>query len=384
MKFNKLFFAAVTFAALALVGCKKDPVNPPVPDPDPDPAPEMPAIAAPAAGKTKIAIYAEVCPRGAYLVGSFQGYNPNDDSFAFEKVEGAEHWYVVEIDYAADLQVKALARPSDPDVAFSWSYQWGPNFDETAQTPLVEDETKNNTAIIGGTGEFVFENQGEVKLANVADAGVVYIWVKAWKSSPVIEAKKLETAWVKSDFFSAELDKYEWAWYEMTPKGDGVFTFEGIWGGSGCNIAETEGGADNWYPTDNEAVTIIGEPAKGDKVLITFTSEKMTVGKLEIKLIEKGEPAATIPAGHGIFTIKILNREFAAGDKCIFTGNFAEKSWGDSDREMTYDEAAKTWSWEGDYPENFQYKVIYNGQWATGDNVEFDGETFGHEFEIQD
>lgn len=376
MKFNKLFFAAVAFATLAMVSCKKDEPTPVIPTPeDEEVAPEMPQIAAPAAGKTTIAIYAEVCPRGAYLVGSFQGYNPSDDSFSFEKVEGTEHWYAVTIDYAADLQAKAIARPSDTDVALAWDYQWGKNHDPNDANCEVE-EGKDNTVILGGTGDWVFENGGQPKISAVADGGVVYIWVKKWAASPVIEAKKLETCWCKSN-----LNGKDWAWYEMTPKGDGLFELAARWGGSGLNI-NSEGKDDGaaWYPDPEK----VGDVEAGDSVLISFQSEKMAIGKLTLTLIEKGTPATAVPAGHGIFTIKILNREYAAGDKCIFTGSFEEKAWGDSDREMTYDEAAKTWSWEGDFPENFEYKVIYNGQWATGNNVKFDGETFGHEFEIQD
>lgn len=298
MKFNKLFFAAVAFAALALVGCKKDPVIIDNGGEEEQPAPEMPSIAAPAAGKTTIAIYAEVCPRGAYLVGSNQGYNINDDALAFEAVADAEHWYAVTIDYAADLQVKAIARPSDETVPFSWSYQWGPNFDASAPQPLVEDETKNNTIIIGGTGEFVFENQGEVKLANVADAGVVFVWVKNWKTSPVIEAKKLETAWAKTNWDNAS----DWTWKEMTPKGDGVFEIQGVWGGNGFNIAATENGAEAWYPTDHANFTIDPEAAAGDVVKLTFTSEKGVVGSLKLDLVEKGQPVD--PGDPVIVTVK--------------------------------------------------------------------------------
>ena len=379
MKFNKLFFAAVAFAALAMVGCNKTPEPTPQPEPEQD-TPEMPSIAAPAAGQTTIAIYAEVCPKGAYLVGSNQGYNINDDALSFAAVEGAEHWYAITIEYAADLQVKAIARPSDESVPFGWSYQWGPNFDAGAAQPLVEDEDHNNTIILGGAGEFVFENQGEVKLANVADAGVVYIWVKNWKASPVIEAKKLETCWAKTNWDQAS----DWTWKEMEAKGDGVFEVEGIWGGNGFNIAETEGGADAWYPTDHANVTIGEDCAAGDKVKVTFTSEKMTVGTLKVELVEKGEAKPDVPAGEGTFVVTVTNREYTEGDVCIFTGNFEDKSWGDSDRAMTYEAATGKWSWTGAYPVNFEYKVIYNGKWANGGNVVFDGETYEASFEIGD
>lgn len=380
MKFNKLFFAALSFAALTMISCEKKPEPVPVtPGTEEEEAPECPSIAAPAAGQTTIAIYAEVCPKGAYLVGSNQGYNINDDALAFEAVPNAENWYAITVDFAADLQVKAIARPSDEDVPFSWSYQWGPNFDPDAAEPLVDDEAKNNTKILQGDGEFVLENQGEVKLANVADGGVVYVWVKNWKTSPVIEAKKLETCWAKTNWDQAS----DWTWREMTKVGDGVFEIEGVWGGNGFNIAETEGGADAWYPTDHANFTLDPEAAAGDVVKVTFTSEKGNVGSIKLDLVSKGQPKPDVPGGNGTFYVTIANREYTDGDVCIFTGNFEEKGWGDSDRAMTYDAGTGKWSWTGDYPVNFEYKVIYNDSWASGNNVVFDGENFEATFEIQ-
>ena len=282
MKFNKLFFAAVAFATLAMVSCKKDEPTPVIPTPDDEEVvPECPAIDAPGAGNTTIAIYAEVCPRGCYIVGNSTpaGWNEKDDQSLLTPVQGAENWYSVTIPFVDDLQIKAIARPSDEDVELGWSYQWGKNYDPNDPGNL--DESVENTKILAGTGEFEYENQGQPKLIHVADNGVIYIWVKNWAASPIIEAKKLETAWVKSNF-----NNEDWAWYEMTPKGDGVFEFEGIWGGNGCNINETgvEDGA-QWYASPE----LIDDPKAGDKVLVTFVSEKMVVGKLSIKLLEAGE-----------------------------------------------------------------------------------------------
>lgn len=376
---KKFFMAFLAVATIAMIGCKKDEPTPtPTPGPDPDPSIEIPDIAAPGAGKTTIAIYATVCPKGAYLVGNFNGYNINDDAASFAAVEGAEHWYKVTIDFAADLAVKAIARPSDDDVPFSWSYQWGPNFDEAAETPLVPDAEHNKTVILKGDGDFELENQGEVKLVGVADNGVVYVQVKEWKSSPVVEAKPLETAWAKTNW-----DGGDWAWREMTKKSDGVFEVTGVWGGNGFNIAATEGGADSWYPTDHAEFEGYEGQKAGDEVKVTFTSQKGTVGHLKMELVSA---AADVPAGNHKFTITISNRTYTDGDVCIFTGNFEEKSWADSDREMTYVPADGVWTWEGAYPKNFEYKVIYNGKWATGDNakVQAEGETFTHTFEIGD
>jgi len=283
MKFNKFFFAAVAFAALAMVSCKQKNEPTPTPDPTPDPteeAPEVPSIAAPGAGKTTIAIYAKECPAGAYLVGdgTEAGWNEKDPQVKFEAVADLENWYAVTIDFAENIAVKAIAIPSDEDVPLSWSYQWGKNYDP--EDPGDVPEGTENTKILSGTGDFQYENNGQPKLINVADNGVVYIWVKNWAASPIIEAKKLETAWAKSAWEGSD-----WYWKEMTAKGDGVFELYTRWGGNGINIAETENGADAWYPDPEK----IGEPLAGDSVLVTFISEKGTVGSISITLVEAGE-----------------------------------------------------------------------------------------------
>ena len=382
---KKLFMALMAVATIAMIGCKKDEPAKPTPTPGgggEDPEIEIPEIAAPGAGKTTIAIYAEVCPKGAYIVGNFTETDPkheydiNYDGYSFEAVPDAEHWYAVTIPYTADRAVKAIARPSVEAVPFSWSYQWGPNFDEAAETPLVPDEAHNNTFILKGDGDFELENSGEVKLIGMAENAVVYVQVKKWKSSPVVEKKPLETAWAKHPWDGA------WSWREMTAKGNGVFEVTGIFGNDGFNISATEAGAESWYPIGNPALTIYEGAKAGDEIKLTFTSEYGTVGQLNVELVSSG---ADIPAGNGKFIITITNRPYTAGDVCIFTGNFGEKAWGDSDREMTYDAGTNTWSWEGDYPKNFEYKVIYNGKWAAGANAKMtDPATYEHEFTIED
>lgn len=374
-------------ATIAMVGCKKE--EPVTPTPSgggegggEETELEIPDIAAPGAGKTTVAIYAEVCPKGAYLVGSFQSYNVADDAASFAAVENAENWYAVTIDYAPDLAVKAIARPSDDDVALSWSYQWGMNFDPESKNPKVPEGTVNTLVVKGGSNDdnFEFENDGEVKLINLPDNGVIYVQVKNWSASPVIEAKKLETAWLKTDWDGGS-DDTGWEWKEMTAKGNGVFELVGNYGGKGVNINSVgEDTGAQWYATDDPNFTIQEGAKAGDEVKYTFTSEKGNIGKLKLEVISA---SADVPAGNGTFVVTIENRTYTAGDECIFTGNFEEKAWGDSDRKMTYDEATQTWSWTGDYPKNFEYKVIYNGSWAEGGNVAFDGTTYTASFNIQ-
>lgn len=384
---KKLFMALMAVATIAMIGCKKDEPAKPTPTPGggDDPEIEIPEIAAPGAGKTTIAIYAEVCPRGAYIVGNFTDVEPKHnydidyDGYTFEAVPDAKNWYAATIVYAPDRAVKAIARPSVEAVPFSWSYQWGPNFDEAAETPLVADEAHNNTFILKGTGEFELENQGEVKLIGMAENAVVYVQVKNWKSSPIVEKQPLTTAWAKTSW-----DKGSWTWREMTAKGGGVFEITGVWGGDGFNISATEAGSESWYPVGHANFEIQEGAKAGDEIKLTFTSEYGTVGQLKLDVIGAG---ADVPAGNGTFTVTVTNPTYEAGDVCIFTGNFEEKSWGDSDRNMTYDAGTGKWSWTGDYPKNFKYKVIYKRgektEWAAGDDVIFDGTNFDAEFAIQ-
>lgn len=375
-------------ATIAMVGCKKE--EPVTPTPSgggegggEETEIEIPEIAAPGAGKTTIAIYAKVCPKGAYLVGNFtdvepqHNYDINYDGYTFEAVPDAENWYAVTINYTPDRAVKAVARPSTDAVPFSWSYQWGPNFDEAAENPLVPDEAHNNTFILKGDGEFEFENSGEVKLISMAENAVVYVQVKNWMTSPVVEKDPLATAWYKT----AWQGESDWTWREMTAKGNGVFEATGIYNGNGVDInAKGEDMGKHWYATDDPLFEIYEGAKAGDEVKLTFTSEYGVVGKLKLELVSA---SADVPAGNGTFVVTIENRPYTAGDECIFTGNFEDKAWGDSDRKMTYDEATQTWSWTGDYPKNFEYKVIYNGSWAEGGNVVFDGTTYTATFKIQ-
>lgn len=376
MKTNKFMLAAMLFGAVAMVGCK-DKNKPNEPDnggnePE-EPTIEVPVLNTPGAGKTTIAIYVpENTPRGVYLVGSFNDYAIADDTTAnFEAVEGEEGWYAVTIDYASNLQVKAIARPSDESVALAWSYQWGMNIDANDPDCKV---TEDHVVILQGgdaATNFIYENGGEVKLASLEEDAVIFINIKEWKTTPVIPDVPAATAWMKHPF-----DGTNWTWKEMTKTADATFTLAARYGKNGCNIAETEGGAENYY----ETITVEGSeaPAKGDSVLFTFVSTKGNVGTVSMKLIEKGA-YVPVPAGNGKFIVTLSDYTPVEGDQIIFTGNFVENGWGASDRVMTA-EADGTYSWTGDYPEEFEFKVILvrdgKQNWAKEGNVKFDGENY--------
>ena len=283
MKANKFMLAGMLVAALAMVGCEpKEPVTNPDQGGEEEPTEvEVPVINSPGKGKTSIAIYVpEDTPRGAYLVGSFNKYTISDDSVSFTKVDGEERWYAATIDVEPSLLVKAIARPSDESVALAWSYQWGMNIDPDDKDCKV---TEDHVILLQGAeaGSLVFENGGEVKLSITADDAVIFIEVKEWKTTPVIPDVPAATAWMKHPF-----DGTNWTWKEMTKTADATFTLAARFGGKGCNIAETKGGAENWI----ETITVeegSEVPAKGDSVLFTFVSTKGNVGSVSMKLIEK-------------------------------------------------------------------------------------------------
>jgi hypothetical protein len=322
---KKLFMALMAVATIAMVGCKDKDTPTPTPTPGgggDDPVEEIPEIAAPGAGKVTIAIFAKDCPAGAYIVGkngdegaSQLSWDEKDPKNKFEAVKDAENWYAITLNYYAQFEGKVLAIPSDPDVDLGWSFQWGKNYDEA--DPGDVPEGTENTKILKGDGEFVYENQGQPKLMNVADNGVIYIEVKNWAQSPTIVPKKLETAWAKTNWDNVE----DWTWREMEAKGNGVFEITGVWGGKGVNIAATSGGSDTWYNTDDARFTIAAGAKAGDEVKLTFTSEKLTIGTLNLEIVTpapdpgpgtKGDVTITgnnIPAGWADVYIHAWNSE---------------------------------------------------------------------------
>lgn len=85
--------------------------------------------------------------------------------------------------------------------------------------------------------------------------------------------------------------------------------------------------------------------------------------------------APPVPGGTGTFTFTPAC-ELPENAVVIFTGNFDEKSWAESDRNMTR-QSDGSYTWTGDYPVNFEMKVFVDDvYWMTGQNVVFDGTTF--------
>ena len=274
---TKFFAAMLAVAALTLTACeKKNEVI--IGGEDTEETLNIPTVAAPAAGQTTVVLYVPAdTPEGCYAVGSFD-WNEKNTERMFTAVAGADKgWVSYTFDWTEGLEFKVLAVPSDPAVAPGWSYQWGKNCDP--ENDLEED----NVVILQGVGEFVLENQGQPKLKGLADGGVCYIHVKAWATTPVIEAVPATTAAFKHPWGGGD-----WLYREATKTAEATFELNAIYGGNGVNVAlDVTGAGENWYPTDQ--IEFVGDVAAGDSVNFKFVSEKLCIGKVTVTLIEKGQ-----------------------------------------------------------------------------------------------
>lgn len=169
-----------------MVSCKKTGNDPEKPDktdttsvvvPDLE---EEPVIAAPGAGKVIVAVRVPqgTC-NGMIAVGAATNedgtddWTPADKKKPFVAVEGTETWYQITLPANPGIGVKVIALAEDGTA--DWGTQWGMN---------VEGEEPNVT-IVNGEGTIdASENGGEVKLTELKENTVVFVDVKAWKTSP--------------------------------------------------------------------------------------------------------------------------------------------------------------------------------------------------------
>ena len=169
-----------------MVSCK--PKDEPKPTPDTKDStsvvvPELeeePVIAAPGAGKVIVAVRAPqgTC-NGMVAVGAATNddgsddWTPGDKKKPFDLVEGTETWYKVTLTANPGIAVKVIALAEDGTA--DWGTQWGMN---------VEGEEPNVTIVSGEGTIDATENGGEVKLTELKENTVVFVDVKAWKTSP--------------------------------------------------------------------------------------------------------------------------------------------------------------------------------------------------------
>lgn len=392
---KKFFLAAMAIATIAMVGCKPKPTDEPK---EPEIKKTVPDVAATEGAVTIVwnAVDFSECSELVFA-GSYNDYGLDPASMAkFEKIEGYTNWYkaVVTPKEGADpvLEGKPCALAMDGTFPSSWNHQWI----GTEEHPCE---------LISGDAEFATEYEVETKIVVKNNSSVIFVRSYSFKENPCEKAETYTINFtlnvavdVPEDAIVAVVGDFPVGWnvtkgeaYEMTRVTARQFTatIENVALGKGYKYAvlnDNNDWANELYPT---------APAEGDtcvaKLAGNLTISDVTVADeiggfmgitTDLPFCEEKKPES-VPAGHGTFVVTISNRTYAEEDVCIFTGNFEDKSWGDSDRNMTYNEETNTWSWEGDYPENFEYKVIYNSAWAAGDNAVFDGETYTHTFEIQ-
>lgn len=180
----------------------------------------------------------------------------------------------------------------------------------------------------------------------------------------------------------AEAIKDAKGWYKLTiklgatPWGDDANIYLA---GKICQIfagdASWQGQAVNWEYADETTAPV----SKSDDGNIQVNGTGLVY--VTIEDFQKSECVASVQL-KGKFTANFVEA-LPAGAVCYMTGNFDEKSWGDSDREMTKVTDTQ-YTWEGEYPEKgFEWKVFYkvdggDAVWAAGDNVTADEKE--HEF----
>ncbi len=128
--------------------------------------------------------------------------------------------------------------------------------------------------------------------------------------------------------------------------------------------------------------------AGGDPALLLKEESLGETVYVEVRSWAKN-PCDDIQGGVGTFTIKLNDNCNADNyDKVIFTGNFLTKAWDESDRIMT-NNGDGSYSWTGEYPDHFMYKVILQKDYDTNvfigprDSWKFDGSNYSQEWECE-
>ena len=318
--------------------------------------------------------------KGIFFYGAFEGNDPsNPDAPQAEAIvqEGFTNWFKVVFE-AEDGTAMGKICPAQIDGSRSWNTQ--------AKTfEVVQGDATSEGDM--GANKIVF--------AASALGDVVYVTVAEWSadpcSAPNPEGNATFSVVLTTEFPDGfDVDDIEMAvsfWDQ--PGGTGthyaVLTrdLQFVGGYKFTGVAED-------YPANQNYKYIISYKEgewiyeKGDDRSMPYS---LTTND-EVSTWDS-EPWNPIPGGNGTFKITLGAACGAAdADKVIFTGNFTEEGWGDSQREMTPDNQGG-WSWTGDFPENFMYKVILrtegqDDKWVGPDgNWKFDGTTFEQEWSCE-
>ena len=330
------------------------------------------------AGKYTLAFQApsiECAYKNICFFGAFEGNDPaNADAPVAEAIvqEGFTNWYKVVFE-AEDGTAMGKICPETVDGARSWNTQ--------AKTFEVVQGDAESVADMGAN---------KISFGASALGDVVFVTVAEWSADPCTAPNPEGTATfnvvILTEFPEGfDPDDIEVSAAFWTP-GSVEMSRDLAYVGPGYKFT----GVYENYPANQQFKYNIrykeGEWIweKGDNRTMPYaltTNDEVSTWD--------SEPWNPIPGGNGTFKITLGEACGAAdADKVIFTGNFAEESWGDSQREMTPDNQGG-WSWTGDYPENFMYKVILrtegqDDKWVGPDgNWKFDGTTFEQEWSCE-
>ena len=310
------------------------------------------------------------------LFGDFQGNDPKDESAPIAtKIEqsGFDNWYKLVFEAEDASTAKGKICPIAIDGTRDWNWQ---------------GETYT---LIKGNGEIIDDYGTQNKIVCNAVGEVVYVDVVKWASDPCVAPfpggdvtfSVILTNEFPEDFDPSTIQIAVAHWDAGQDELTYDFTYTG-----GIRFTGTisDFPAGQQYKYNIQYTPEGGEPSgwiweKGGNRDVPFD------GITNDEVAEwEGEPWNPIPGGEGTFKITFSEScNMAQYEKVIFTGNFAEESWGESQREMT-DNGDGSFSWTGEFPDNFQYKVIGRTEGAEdawigpSDNWKFDGATYEQEW----
>lgn len=330
------------------------------------------------AGKYTLAFQApsiECAYKNICFFGAFEGNDPaNPDAPVAEAIvqEGFTNWYKVVFE-AEDGTAMGKICPETVDGARSWNTQ--------AKTFEVVQGDAESVADMGAN---------KISFGASALGDVVFVTVAEWSADPCTAPNPEGTATfnvvILTEFPEGfDPDDIEVSAAFWTP-GSVEMSRDLAYQGPGYKFT----GVYENYPANQQFKYNISYKG-GDWIWEKHDNRTMPYSlTTNDECVEwDSEPWNPIPGGNGTFKITLGAACGAAdADKVIFTGNFTEEDWGDSQREMTPDNQGG-WSWTGDFPENFMYKVILrtegqDDKWVGPDgNWKFDGTTFEQEWSCE-
>jgi len=290
-----------------------------------------------------------------YMFGDFQGNDPAAEAPVATKIEqaGFDNWYKIVFESADATQAAGKICPASVDGTRSWNCQG------------------SKYVLIKGNGEIIddYGTQNKIKFADTSLGDVVYVDVEGWASDPCVapfpggtaEFKiTVKTAFPESVDPASDIQIAVAHW----DAGQDVLAYNPMESQAGALVFE--GSVSDWPKGQQYKLNINFKEQgwiweKGGNRDLPFDG-KATV---EVETWES-EPWNPIPGGNATFVISIDGSCYE-GMTPIFTGNFAEESWGDSQRTMTAAGGEGMFQWTGDYPDNFEFKVILRN--AEGENT---------------